>query len=207
MHRIKMEWKYALYVWNLGSQSIVLYWVIRFCSWRGWVFDCLQIASGVMMYSLRKPCWTSSFRYLRRAQQWRLGALSSRGMRSITPTREVRNYAGSVSGVWPIADVWWYWRFHWSKASMEWSVPSICNFVVDLVSGSRALTSCKQVTFGVSLECGRELREWISISLHHRSISWSDWRRPPSSLLAKCKVELEKGPRSSWQCCASWGAI
>jgi len=37
------------------------------CSWGGWVFDCLKISSGARMYYLRKPCWMSSFMYLRRA--------------------------------------------------------------------------------------------------------------------------------------------
>ena len=45
----------TLFAWKWGSQSIVLYWAIAFCSRKDYVFACREISWGVRMYSLRKP--------------------------------------------------------------------------------------------------------------------------------------------------------
>jgi len=54
---------------SLTVQSIVWYGAIAFCSWEDRAFVFREIASGVRTYSLIKPCWMSSFKYLRRVQQ------------------------------------------------------------------------------------------------------------------------------------------
>jgi len=37
----------TMFAWKSGSQAIVLYWAITFCSWEDGVFDCQEITSRV----------------------------------------------------------------------------------------------------------------------------------------------------------------
>ena len=57
--------------------------------------------------------------------------------------------------------------------------------------------SCKQVFSSIGLERGL-LRAKTLTSLHPRLVSQSSWRKLSLPLLVGCKVELRRGPRSSW---------
>jgi len=76
-----------------------------------------------------------------------------------------------------------------------YNVPSISSSRVDSENGSGVLASYKKIAPDIDLERGWKLREWILTSLHHHLISWSDWKKPSSSLLDGCKAELGRGPR------------
>jgi len=57
----------ALSLLEMRDHLISLYWVIMCCGWAGrGALDCpdLETALRVRKYSLRRPLWTSSFRYL-----------------------------------------------------------------------------------------------------------------------------------------------
>jgi len=60
---IKTGRKYVPCVPNSGNQSISLYWVIKFYSRGGIMFECPDLASGMRIYSLKKSCFKSSPNY------------------------------------------------------------------------------------------------------------------------------------------------
>ena len=81
---LRLEGSYALYSWNLSSQLIALYWVIKCCSQKDWVFSCLEVASGVRMYSLWEGHVGRAFlRTFGGPNNGRFGSLCSRGRSSI----------------------------------------------------------------------------------------------------------------------------
>ena len=60
------------------------------------------------------------------------------------------------------------------------------------------LASYKQVAPGAGLEHGLMLRVKTLTFLHPHLVSRSGWTKLSSPLSVGCKVELGRGPRSSW---------
>ena len=160
------------------------------------MFGCPYTISRMRTYSLRKPCFTSSFRYLQRGHQWMVWYPFFHGRSSIPPTQRAKDCSrrSRTSHPWLIFDN--------VEDFVDRELPRSEVFHQSVASEqtrgeSGVIASSKRATPGVDLERGWELHKDTLAFLHYRPVVRGGWRKPSLSPLVLCKSELQKGLRSS----------